>query len=158
MSEATPTHVIQTLLTLAVVEPSVGCCQYADRPRDQGFAIAMSAVQEHLVTHRLGRRSQRLARAPVNTAATTGLVTEAAPPINPARRRSNAGDRQFTRGPNGRFQHQLWHLSRRHRYQENGATLREVANLSAGLKVAQGRRQLPWRAPGAAIPTIGAFR
>src|SRR5450759_5286873 len=36
MPEATPTHVVQSLLTLAVVEPTIGCRQYADRLGDQG--------------------------------------------------------------------------------------------------------------------------
>jgi transposase InsO family protein len=78
MPDATPTHVVQALLTLAVIEPTIGCRQYADRLGDQGFAIAKSTVQKHLVAHGLGRRSQRLARAAAITAATTGLITEAA--------------------------------------------------------------------------------
>jgi transposase InsO family protein len=78
MPEATPTHVIQALLTLAVVEPTIGCRQYADRLGDQGFAIAKSTVQKHLVAHGLGKRSERLARAAAITAATTGLETDAA--------------------------------------------------------------------------------
>jgi transposase InsO family protein len=78
MPEATPTHVVEALLTLAVVEPTIGCRQYADRLGDRGFAIAKSTVQKHLVAHGLGRRAQRLARAAAITAATTGLVTEAA--------------------------------------------------------------------------------
>ena len=77
MPEATPTHVIEALLTLAVLEPTIGCRQYADRLGDQGFSIAKSTVQKHLVAHGLGRRSQRLARAAAIAAATTGLVTEA---------------------------------------------------------------------------------
>jgi transposase InsO family protein len=44
----------------------------------RGFAIAKSTVQKILVTHGLGRRSQRLGRAAAITAATTGLLTEAA--------------------------------------------------------------------------------
>jgi transposase InsO family protein len=78
MPEATPTHVIEALLTLAVIQPTIGCRQYADRLGDQGFSIAKSTVQKHLVAHGLGRRSQRLARAAAIAAATTGLVTEAA--------------------------------------------------------------------------------
>ncbi|MGH9098248.1 MAG: DDE-type integrase/transposase/recombinase [Acidimicrobiales bacterium] len=74
MPEATPTHVIEALLTLAVSVPTIGCRQYADRLGDQGFSIAKSTVQKHLVTHGLGRRSQRLARAAAIAAATTGLV------------------------------------------------------------------------------------
>ncbi len=62
MPEATPTHVIEALLTLAVTQPTIGCRQYADRLGDQGFSIAKSTVQRHLVAHNLGRRSQRLAR------------------------------------------------------------------------------------------------
>ena len=78
MPEATPTHVLEALLTLAVLEPTIGCRQYADRLGDQGFSIAKSTVQKHLVVHGLGRRSQRLARAAAIAAVTTGLVTEAA--------------------------------------------------------------------------------
>jgi hypothetical protein len=70
--------VVQSLLTLAVVEPTIGCRQYADRLGDQGFSIAKSTVQKHLVAHALGKRSQRLARAAAITAATTGLLTDAA--------------------------------------------------------------------------------
>jgi transposase InsO family protein len=78
MPSATPTHVVERLLTLAVLEPTIGCRQYADRLGDQGFAIAKSTVQKHLVAHGLGKRSHRLARAAAIAAATTGLVTEAA--------------------------------------------------------------------------------
>ena len=78
MPEATPTHVVEALLTLAVTQPTIGCRQYADRLGDQGFSIAKSTVQKHLVAHGLGRRAQRLARTAAITAATTGLVTEAA--------------------------------------------------------------------------------
>ncbi len=78
MPSATPTHVVERLLTLAVLEPTIGCRQYADRLGDQGFVIAKSTVQKHLVAHGLGTRAQRLARAAAIAAATTGLVTEAA--------------------------------------------------------------------------------
>jgi transposase InsO family protein len=54
--------------------PTIGCRQYADRLGDQGFSIAKSTVQKHLVAHGLGRRSQRLAKAAAIAAATTGLV------------------------------------------------------------------------------------
>ncbi|MGH9466453.1 MAG: DDE-type integrase/transposase/recombinase, partial [Terriglobales bacterium] len=78
MPGATPTHVVEELLTLAVLEPTIGCRQYADRLCDRGFCIAKSTVQKILVTHGLGRRSERLGRAAAITAATTGLMTEAA--------------------------------------------------------------------------------
>ena len=74
MPEATPTHVIEALLTLAVLQPTIGCRQYADRLGDQGFSIAKSTVQKHLVAHGLGKRAQRLAKAAAIAAATTGLV------------------------------------------------------------------------------------
>jgi transposase InsO family protein len=78
MPSATPTHVLERLLTLAVLEPTIGCRQYADRLGDQGFSIAKSTVQKHLVDHGLGTRAKRLARAAAIAAATTGLITEAA--------------------------------------------------------------------------------
>ena len=74
MPEAAPTHVVEALLTLAVTQPTIGCRQYADRLGDQGFSIAKSTVQKHLVAHAPGLRSQRLARAAAIAAATTGLV------------------------------------------------------------------------------------
>jgi transposase InsO family protein len=74
MPEATPTHVIEALLTLAVLQPTIGCRQYADRLGDQGFSIAKSTVQNHLVANGLGKRSERLAKAAAIAAATTGLV------------------------------------------------------------------------------------
>ena len=61
-----------------MVEPTIGCRQYADRLDDRGFSIAKSTVQRHLVAHGLGTRDKRLARAAAITAASTGLVTEAA--------------------------------------------------------------------------------
>ncbi len=84
MPEATPTHVVEALLTLAVTQPTIGCRQYADRLGDQGFSIAKSTVQKHLVAHGLGKRAQRLARAAAIAAATTGLVTEAAARTSPS--------------------------------------------------------------------------
>jgi transposase InsO family protein len=78
MPEATPTHVVERLLTLAVLEPTIGCRQYADRLGDQGFSIAKSTVQKILVDHGLATRRHRLARAAAITAHTTGLVTDAA--------------------------------------------------------------------------------
>jgi transposase InsO family protein len=79
----TPTHVVADLLTLAVVEPTLGCRQYADRLAERGYVVSKTTVQKHLVDHGLGRRSQRVARAAAVTAATTGLVTPAAVEIEP---------------------------------------------------------------------------
>jgi len=78
MPDATPTHVLEALLTLAVTQPTLGCRQYADRLGDRGFSIAKSTVQKHLVVHKLGTRAQRLARAATIAAATTGLISDAA--------------------------------------------------------------------------------
>jgi transposase InsO family protein len=78
LPNATPTHVVAELLTLAVVEPTIGSRQYADRLGARGFSIAASTVQKHLVTHGFGKRSQRVARAAAIALMTTGLVTEAA--------------------------------------------------------------------------------
>jgi transposase len=78
MPNATPTWVLNELLTLATLEPTLGCRQYADRLADRGYGIAKSTVQEILVRHGLGRRSQRVARMAAITALSGGLVTEAA--------------------------------------------------------------------------------
>jgi hypothetical protein len=71
MPKATPTWVLNELLTLAVVEPTLGCRQYADSIGDRGYQIAKSTVQEILVRHSLGRRSQRVARVAAVAALTT---------------------------------------------------------------------------------------
>lgn len=78
LPNATPTHVVEALLTLAVIIPTIGCRQYADRLGAQGYEVSKSTVQKLLVEAGLGRRSQRIARAAAITAATTGLVTDAA--------------------------------------------------------------------------------
>jgi transposase InsO family protein len=74
----TPTWVVAELLGIAGVEPTIGCRQYADRLTDRGYRIGKTAVQEILIDHGLGRRHQRVARAAALTAATTGLITDAA--------------------------------------------------------------------------------
>jgi transposase InsO family protein len=78
MPNATPTHVVAELLTLAVTEPTLGCRQLTDALSERGYGLGKSTVQKHLVVHGLGRRAQRLARAAAIAAATSGLVTEAA--------------------------------------------------------------------------------
>jgi transposase InsO family protein len=78
MPNATPTWVVNELLTMAVTEPTIGCRQYADRLVDRGYGIGKSTVQDILVRHQLGRRSQRVARAAAITATAGGLITEAA--------------------------------------------------------------------------------
>jgi transposase InsO family protein len=74
----TPTWVVTELLSIAALEPTIGCRQLADRLGERGYRIGKTAVQEILVDHGLGRRHQRVARAAALTAATTGLLTEAA--------------------------------------------------------------------------------
>src|SRR5262245_22078562 len=44
LPNATPTHVLEELLTLAVLEPTLGCRQYADRLGDRGYQIGKTAV------------------------------------------------------------------------------------------------------------------
>jgi transposase InsO family protein len=78
MPNATPTWIVNELLTLAVTEPTIGCRQYADRLEDRGHSIGKSTVQDILVRHDLGRRHQRVARAAALAALTTGTITEAA--------------------------------------------------------------------------------
>ena len=83
LPNATPTHIIEDLLTLAVIEPTIGCRQYADRLAERGYSVGKTTVQKLLVDHGLGRRTQRVARAAAITAATTGLSTDAARTLEP---------------------------------------------------------------------------
>ena len=71
----TPTLVVHDLLTLVVIEPTIGCRQYADRLGELGYDISKSTVQRILADHELGKRRQRVARAAA-IAALSGLVTE----------------------------------------------------------------------------------
>jgi transposase InsO family protein len=71
----TPTHVVADLLAVAVVEPTLGCRQLADRLDELGYEIGKTTVQRILVAHGLGRRRQRIARAAA-LAALAGIVTE----------------------------------------------------------------------------------
>jgi len=71
----TPTHVIADLMTIVVVEPTLGCRQLADRLADLGYTISKSTVQRILVDHALGHRRQRVARAAA-LAALVGIITE----------------------------------------------------------------------------------
>lgn len=71
----TPTHVVADLLAVAMVEPTIGCRQYADRLDELGYEIGKSTVQRILVDHGLGKRQQRVARAAA-LASLSGLVTE----------------------------------------------------------------------------------
>ncbi len=71
----TPTHVVADLMALVVIEPTLGCRQYADRLAELGFEISKSTVQRVLVAHGLGRRRDRVARAAA-IAMLSGLITE----------------------------------------------------------------------------------
>lgn len=71
----TPTHVVAELLVLVVVEPTIGCRQYSDRLDELGYRVSKSTVQRILVTHGLGARRQRVARAAA-VAQLSGLITE----------------------------------------------------------------------------------
>ncbi len=79
LPNATPTHVVNDLLAIAVIEPTIGCRQYADRLGERGISIGKTTVQKILNDHHLGRRAQRVARAAAIAAQTTGLITEATP-------------------------------------------------------------------------------
>ena len=39
LPNATPTHVVEVLLTLAVLQPTLGCRQLADRLADRGVRV-----------------------------------------------------------------------------------------------------------------------
>jgi transposase InsO family protein len=78
MPNATPTWVVEELLAEAVLRPTLGAARYADLLAERGFQLSRSGVQKLLNRHRLGRRRQRVAALAQLSAATTGLVTEAA--------------------------------------------------------------------------------
>ena len=71
----TPTHVVADLLAIAVIEPTVGCHQHADRLAELGYEIGKTTVQRILNDHGMGRRRDRVARAGA-LAALAGLITE----------------------------------------------------------------------------------
>ncbi len=78
LPNATRTHVVERLLTLAVLEPTLGARRLADRLADAGWAMAASTAQKYLRDAGLGTRRQRVARAALVAAAAGGLVTETA--------------------------------------------------------------------------------
>lgn len=83
LPNATPTHIVEDLLTLAVTKPTLGARRYADLLGERGFSIGKTAVQKLLNDHGLGRRQQRVARAAAITAATSGMSTDAAREAEP---------------------------------------------------------------------------
>ena len=78
LPNATPTHVVERLLTSAVLEPTLGARRLADQLVDRGWPIAASTAQTYLTEAGLGTRRQRVARAALVAAAAGGLLTEAA--------------------------------------------------------------------------------
>jgi transposase InsO family protein len=83
LPHATPTHVIEQLFTLAVLDPTLGARRLADGLADRGWPIAPSTAQKHLTAAGLGTRRQRVARAALVAAAAGGIVTEAARQAEP---------------------------------------------------------------------------
>ena len=77
LPNATPTHVLEVLLTLAVLQPTLGCRQLADRLADRGLSVSKTTVHKLLADHGLARRHQRVARAAA-VAATAGLMSRPA--------------------------------------------------------------------------------
>ena len=65
-------------MTLAVVEPTLGCRQLADRLAERGYRDRQDHGAEAARRPRPGPSAQRVARAAAITAATTGLSTDAA--------------------------------------------------------------------------------
>ena len=118
----TPTHVVADLLAVAVVEPTLGCRQLADRLDELGYRIGKTTVQRILVSHGLGRRRQRIARAaswrrwpgssPSRSPRSTGAV-RVLPLGRPSRRSRGLGQllhRQPQRGRQGLPTHRDRHL------------------------------------------------
>jgi len=80
LANATPTHVVEAVLTLAVLQPTLGCRQLADRLRARGLVISKTTVNKILHDHDLARRPQRLTRA-ASVASATGLVSRPLEPM-----------------------------------------------------------------------------
>ena len=78
MPNATPTWVVDQLLHVAVLEPTLGARAYADRLAANGYLISKSGVQNLLHRHGLGHRADRVAAAARLALFTAGLVTDAA--------------------------------------------------------------------------------
>ena len=78
MPNATPTWVVEELLAEAVVRPTLGADRYVEVLAERGFVLSRSGTQKLLNRCGLGRRRQRVAALAQLTAATSGLVTEAA--------------------------------------------------------------------------------
>ena len=79
MPNATPTWVVDELLTLAVAEPTLGCRRYADRLADRGFAISrVDGAEASWSATGWAGAANASPRSPQLTAATTGLITEPA--------------------------------------------------------------------------------
>ena len=83
LPNATPTHVVEQLLSLAVLDATLGARRLADRLAEAGWPLAASTAQKHLHQAGLGTRRQRVARAALVAAAAGGLLTEAARDVQP---------------------------------------------------------------------------
>ena len=65
MPTATPTWVVNELLTMAVTEPTIGCRQYADRLADRaGHQVRLGVDQHRLARHRGDRAGDLAAGQP----------------------------------------------------------------------------------------------
>ncbi|HLI00698.1 MAG TPA: DDE-type integrase/transposase/recombinase [Acidimicrobiales bacterium] len=83
LPNATPTHVVEQLLTLAILEPTLGARRLADRLSEQGWPIAASTAQKYLTRSGLGTRRARIGRAAQVAAAAGGIVTPPAREAEP---------------------------------------------------------------------------
>lgn len=105
LPNATRTHVLHDLLAIAVAEPTLGCRRLADRLADRGYVVSKTTVQKLLVSHGLGRRHQRVARAAALAALVTGAGRGAGARRLPAHRhrhRHPMGDDPDRAGPRHR--------------------------------------------------------
>src|SRR5579871_1206574 len=75
---ATPPHVVEIVLAEAVARPTLGARRLLEHLAERGVTLSASGVQKILVRHRLGTRAERVAALAQITAATSGLVTDAA--------------------------------------------------------------------------------
>ncbi|HLX78522.1 MAG TPA: helix-turn-helix domain-containing protein, partial [Acidimicrobiales bacterium] len=58
-----PPEAVEELLAMAIIDPEVGCAEYASRLSALGHLVSKTTVQEVLQEHGLRHRSERISRA-----------------------------------------------------------------------------------------------
>jgi len=78
MPNALPPETVEIVLAESIARPTLGARRLLEHLAERDVCLSASGVQKVLVRHHLGRRSQRVAALAQITAASSGLLTEAA--------------------------------------------------------------------------------